>query len=74
MSRAMEMPPFVNLDTSKHDMSNNELDNKTFTKVDNFDFIDYNNEDVINELYLGDRYSEKCWDKQISIFRCCFKR
>lgn len=58
MSRAMKMPPFVNLDTSKHDMSNNELDDKTFTKVDNFDFIDYNNEDVVNELYLGDRYSE----------------
>lgn len=52
------IPPFVNLDTNKHDRAKQELEDKSFTKINNINFIDYNNEEVINELYIGERNTE----------------
>lgn len=51
-------PSFVNLDIDKDSRNKKELEEKTFSKVNSVNFLDYNNEDIINEIYIGDGVNE----------------
>lgn len=51
-------PSFVNLDINKDSREKKEQEEKTYSKVNSISFLDYNNEDIINEVYIGDRGSE----------------
>lgn len=55
---SQKIPDFVNLNADKHSRRNLQFQETTFTKINNINFVDYNNEDVINEVYIGDRNTE----------------